>query len=524
MDLGTQLGPISDAVRRRLQQLDEATTIQRIWARDPTVWKPDPATPEIANRLGWLTVADEMRPRIEELTRFADDVRRRFDRVVLCGMGGSSLAPEVLWRTLGRKPGFPALTVLDTTEPGTIQAVGMGAALGKTLFMVSSKSGTTQETSSLFSHFWEATGGSGAQFVAITDPGTPLARLAGERGFRRAFLNPEDVGGRYSALSCVGLVPAALIGADVAALLAAGCQMAEACRADAAAGNPGAWLGAVMGEAALAGRDKLTLRLSPAVASLGLWVEQLVAESTGKEGKGVLPVAEESPAGSDTYGPDRWFVSVRLADERRSAGDAKGLDRLRRAGHPVIEIELADRVALAAEFFRWEFATAVACAMLGVNPFDQPNVAESKENTRRLLAAGVTRAPAATGQKLRSLLTGVRPGDYLAVLAYVPPSAANDRRLARLVETLAARTRAAVTAGYGPRYLHSTGQLHKGGPARGHFVVIAGPPAATVTIPGERFDFGTLLTAQAEGDLGALARRGRPVVRVETLDQLEGAL
>jgi hypothetical protein len=190
----------------------------------------------------------------------------------------------------------------------------------------------------------------------------------------------------------------------------------------------------------------------------------------------------------------------------------------------VIEIELADRVALAAEFFRWEFATAVACAMLGVNPFDQPNVAESKENTRRLLAAGVTRAPAATGQKLRSLLTGVRPGDYLAVLAYVPPSAANDRRLARLVETLAARTRAAVTAGYGPRYLHSTGQLHKGGPARGHFVVIAGPPAATVTIPGERFDFGTLLTAQAEGDLGALARRGRPVVRVETLDQLEGAL
>ncbi|MBI2402436.1 MAG: glucose-6-phosphate isomerase [Gemmatimonadetes bacterium] len=522
-DVNAQLGPLDGAVRRRLQQLDEARIVRRIWARDPTVWKPDPRTPEIADRLGWLAVADEIRNRVDELVRFADETRRRFDRVVLCGMGGSSLAPEVLWRTFGRRRGFPTLTVLDTTEPGTIQAVG-ASGVPTTLFLVSSKSGTTQETSSLFSYFWQATGGTGAQFVAITDPGTPLARLAVERGFLRAFLNPEDIGGRYAALSYVGLVPAALIGAKVAALLDAGSKMAAACRADVAADNPGARLGAALGESALAGRDKLMLLLSPAVASMGLWVEQLVAESTGKEGKGLLPVVEESPGGSEAYGPDRLLVAVRLADERRGVAGGKALDRLRRAGHPVIEIELPDRVALAAEFFRWEFATAVACAILGVNAFDQPNVAESKANTKRLLAEGVSRSPAATRQQLAWLLAGVRPGDYLAVLAYVPPSAANDRRLAKVAHDLAAQTRAAVTVGYGPRYLHSTGQLHKGGPAKGHFLVVAGEPAIGLSVPEESFDFGTLFVAQAEGDVGALTRRGRPVVRVDALDQLEGAV
>jgi glucose-6-phosphate isomerase len=517
------LGPLDDPVRRRLQQLDELRVIERIWAKDPTVWKPDPRTPEIANRLGWLTVAGEMRKHLEEVTRFADEARQRFDRVVLCGMGGSSLAPEVLWRTFGRKPGYPSLVMLDTTEPGTILGVRSSGRLGTTLFLISSKSGTTQETSSLFNYFWEQTGDNGGQFAAITDPGTPLARLAAERGFLRTFLNPEDIGGRCAALSLVGLVPAALIGVDLGAVLEAGRHMAETCRADAVAGNPAAWLGAALGEAALAGRDKLTLVLSPAIASLGLWVEQLVAESTGKEGKGLLPVIEASPGPNATYGPDRVFVTVRLADERRTAAQAKALDRLRHAGHPVIELELADRPGVAAEFFRWEFATAVACSILGINAFDQPDVAESKEGTRRLLTEGVARSPVATRQQLVALLNGVRPGDYLAVLAYVPPSAANDRRLAKLARDLTARTRAAVTVGYGPRYLHSTGQFHKGGPAKGHFVLVAGASAATVPIPGERFDFGTLCAAQAEGDLGALARRGRPVARVETLDQLEEA-
>lgn len=518
------MGALEHPVQRRLQLLGEARVIQRIWARDPTVWKPDPRTPEIADRLGWLSVSDQMRERVDELVRFADETRRRFDRVVLCGMGGSSLAPEVCWRTFGRRKGFPALTLLDTTEPGTIQALGARGSLAKTLFLVSSKSGTTQETASLFSYFWEATGGTGAQFVAITDPGTPLARLAVERGFLRAFLNPDDIGGRYSALSYFGLVPAALIGADVPALLDAGWEMATRCRTDAPADNPGGWLGAVLGEAALAGRDKLTLLMSPGVASLGLWVEQLVAESTGKEGKGLLPVVEESPAASEVYGLDRLFVALRLADERQGAVEGKTLERLRRAGHPVIDIGLPSRTGLGGEFFRWEFATAVGCAILGVNAFDQPNVAESKENTKRLLAEGASRSPAAGRQQLASFLAGVRPGDYLAVLAYVPPSAANDRRLATLARDMSERTRATVTVGYGPRYLHSTGQLHKGGPAKGHFVVVAGESAVRLRIPGEPFDFGTLFTAQAEGDFGALTRRGRPVVRVDTLDQLEGAL
>lgn len=523
-EVSAQLGPLDGVVRRRLKLLDQSRIVERIWARDPTVWHPDPSTPEIANRLGWLTVVDEMRPQVTELERFAGEARARFDRVVLCGMGGSSLAPEVLWRTLRRKPGFAALTLLDTTEPGTIQAVRSSGGLAKTLFVISSKSGTTQETASLLSYFWEATGENGAQFVAITDPGTPLAQWATERKFLRAFLNPEDIGGRYSALSYVGLVPAAVIGAELPALLDAGSILAAACRASSAAENPGAWLGAVLGEAGLAGRDKLTLWLSPAVASLGLWVEQLIAESTGKRGKGLLPVIDESPSPPDVYGVDRLFVVVRLAGEERTAAAAKALDRLRRAGQPVLEIELPDRAAVAAEFFRWEFATAVACAILGVNAFDQPNVAESKETTRRLLAEGVSRSPAATSQQLAAVLRGVRPGDYLAVLAYVPVSAANDRRLARLARELAARVRAPVTVGYGPRYLHSTGQLHKGGPPSGHFVVVSGASAAAVPIPGEPFDFGTLFLAQAEGDLGALARRGRPVVRVETLDQLEGAI
>ncbi len=516
------LGPLADAVQRRLRMLSESRAVQRIWEKDPTVWKPDPGTPEIADRLGWLTVAGDLRDRADELRRFAHEIRRHFDRVVLCGMGGSSLAPEVCRRTFGPRKGFPELIVLDTTEPGTIQAIGSSGKIPKTLFLISSKSGTTQETSSLFSHFWQATGGAGAQFVAITDPGTPLARLAAERGFRRAFLNPEDIGGRYSALSFFGLVPAALIGMDVARLLESGSRMAADCRADARGGNPGAWLGAVLGEAALAGHDKLTLLLSPGLMSLGLWVEQLIAESTGKEGKGILPVVEDSPSGPEDYGTDRLFVAVRLASDEPAGLPA--LEGLRGAGHPVLEVTIPDAASLGGEFFRWEFATAVACAVLGVNAFDQPNVAESKANTKQLLSRGVTRSPAAGRQDLKTFLSAVRPREYVAVLAYVPPSEANDERLAKVARRIRSRTRAAVTAAYGPRYLHSTGQLHKGGPATGYFVVVAGEPAVRLPIPGESFDFGTLFTAQAEGDLGALARRGRPVLRVDTLDDLEGAL
>lgn len=521
MTVRAWLGQLEEPVQRRLTRLGAERVVERIWAKDPTVWKPDSRTPEIADRLGWLGVADEFLFKTVDLLRFAEDARKRFERVVLCGMGGSSLAPEVLWRTFGRRSGFPTLTVLDTTEPSAVRDVGTGKALTRTLFLISSKSGTTQETSSLLSHFWQASGERGGQFAAITDPGTPLARLATERGFLRAFLNPEDIGGRYSALSYFGLVPAALLGADVSGLLRSGAEMAVRCRAE-RPDNPGARLGCALGEAALAGRDKLVLLLSPRVGSLGLWIEQLVAESTGKEGKGILPVVEHGAAAPEEVGSDCVFVAMGMAGERGMHAELP--PQLRKAGHPVIEITMPDSAALGGEFFRWEFATAVACAVLGVNAFDQPNVAESKANTKQLLTRGVPRSPRATTQAMVTLLAGVRPRDYVAVLAYVPPSEASDTQLARIAEGIRRRTRSAVTVAYGPRYLHSTGQLHKGGPATGHFVVVAGEPAARLPIPGEPFDFGTLFLAQAEGDLGALAGRGRPAARVDTLDELEGTL
>jgi glucose-6-phosphate isomerase len=510
-------------VDHRLRVLDEARVVERIWARDPTVWKPDPNTPEVADRLGWLTVAERLRGEAGGLGAFAEQVRGRFQRIVLCGMGGSSLAPEVYRQLLGRRAAA-RLTLLDTTEPATVLDIGQGRGLRDTLFLVSSKSGTTQETSSLFQYFWSVTGGSAGQFVAITDPGTPLATLGASRGFLRVFLNPEDIGGRYSALSLFGLVPAALVGHEVEGVLSSGERMSAACRpGEAARYNAGAWLGAVLGEAWRAGRDKLTLFLSPALLSFGLWVEQLVAESSGKEGKGLVPVVEASPGPPDVYGRDRLFVSLRLAGDANPRRD-EALERLERAGHPVLRITGESAQSIGAEFFRWEFATAVACAVLGVNAFDQPNVAESKENTKALLARGVRLSPAATESELRLFFRGVETGDYLALLAYLPPSTSCDRGLARLAHALRDRLHVAVTSGYGPRYLHSTGQLHKGGPPHGHFVVIAQEPTTHGEIPGEPFSFGALFMAQAEGDVQALRRRRRPVVRVESLEALEGAL
>jgi glucose-6-phosphate isomerase len=518
----TSLGALQDAVDRRLRQMDGAHLVGRVWARDPTVWKPDPDTPEITNRLGWLDVAGTMLAAAPELQQFAEQARGRFDRVVLCGMGGSSLAPEVLRRTFGSRAGFPRLTVLDTTDPGTVEAVGSAAEpLAKTLFIVSSKSGTTQETASLAAHFWAATGEAGAQFVAVTDPGTPLERLGRARGFRRTFLNPPEIGGRYSALSYFGLVPAAVIGVDVAALLRSAQAMAARCREQRARQNPGAWLGAVVGEAALAGRNKLTLVCSRRLASFGLWAEQLVAESSGKEGKGIVPVVEPSPGEPAGYGADRLFVRMRLTGEDDPATE-RALEQLQAAGHPVVRIELPDRTELGASFFGWEFAVATACAIIGVNAFDQPNVAESKENTRKLLASGVPASPADTPD-LAALLGAIPAGHYLALLAYLPPSEEAERRLTALAGRLRERTHVAVTWGFGPRYLHSTGQLHKGGPPIGHFIIVAVEPAARVPIPEQPFDFGTLFRAQSEGDRQALARRNVPVVRLASLDLLEAA-
>jgi glucose-6-phosphate isomerase len=512
---------IEPAVAARLDTMDADQLPKRVWARDPTVWKDDPETPEIRDRLGWLTVGEAMAQQVKRLEDFGDEVRAEFSRVVLCGMGGSSLAPEVLWRTFGAAPAYPSLHVLDSTDPRAVRQVEQGGDPAKTLFIISSKSGTTQESDSFFRYFWERTGGRGAQFVAITDPGTPLEKLAGARGFRRAFLNPPDIGGRYSALSFFGLVPAALIGVDLETLLHRAHRMAEACAACVPVPeNPAAWLGAILGESALAGRDKATFVLSRGIASFGLWAEQLIAESTGKEGKGILPVADEPLGPPEVYGEDRVFVSMTLAGEA-DAGIASRLAELERAGHPVVHLRLDDRYDVGQEFFRWEFATAVAGAVLRINPFDQPNVAESKANTKAVLAKRSAPSPAASAAELERFLAGIKPGHYLAIMAYLPPTPENDRRLAAIRLRLRDRLRVATTLGYGPRFLHSTGQLHKGGPPEGHFLQIVDRVRDDLPIPGEPFGFGELEAAQAEGDLVALRGRGRPAIRIDDPGLLE---
>lgn len=514
-------GPLSSpsaAIDEHLERIDAEHVVQRIWDRDPTVWSAEPDTAEIADRLGWLDVASSMRSAVTELREFADVARAEFDRVVLLGMGGSSLAPEVLGRAFGRQPGYPSLVVLDSTHPGAVRAVRDTGELDRTLFIVSSKSGTTEETRSFESYYLHECGGNGAQFVAVTDAGTPLDREATERGYRRVFRNPADIGGRYSALSFVGLVPGSLAGIDVARLLERGERMEAACRASGAAReNPGAFLGAVLGASALAGRDKLTLVLEPAWAALGLWIEQLIAESTGKGGRGIVPIVEPALAEAAQYGDDRVFVAVgRQTWLEHAEGVAERLHTIERAGHPVVRLHLEDALGLGAEFFRWEYATAVAGHVLGIHPFNQPNVAESKQNTKRVLSeGGRPRAVTKLRRKdVQQLLGGVRRGDYVAVLAYLPPTPENDGRMDEFARTLRDRLDAPVTWGYGPRYLHSTGQLHKGGPPTGHFIQVIDRPDPELAIPGRRYGFGRLILAQAEGDAEALAKRGRPVLRI----------
>lgn len=503
------LGLLAAPVARRLEALAQEDVLARIWGRDHTVWKPDPT--EISNRLGWLTVARDMQSRVPLLQAFAGGVAAEgFTRAVLLGMGGSSLAPEMFWRTYGRAAGALELTVLDTTHPAGIAAVEKTIDLRRTLFIVATKSGGTLETRSHFDHFYAKTGGRGASFIAITDPGTAMEELARSREFRAVYLNPPDIGGRYSALSLFGLVPAALLGVDLDGLLAsAQAQAAADGPGVAAAESPAAWLGAVMGEAALAGRDKLTFVLPPSVSAFGDWVEQLIAESTGKEGKGIVPVAGEDLAPPEAYGQDRLFVSL---------GEHPGLAALAAAGHPVVVLPFDGPGQLGGELFRWEMATAVAGAILGINAFDQPNVEEAKAATRQILDAGDTQEPDRGDSG--ALLAGVGPGDYIAIQAYLPPTPALAATLQRYRLALRDRYRVATTVGFGPRFLHSTGQLHKGGPDTGVFLQVTDTDRdVDVDIPGKPFTFGTLIDAQALGDLQALRARGRRAARV-SLEEL----
>jgi transaldolase / glucose-6-phosphate isomerase len=507
---------------------------KRIWESDPTLFSRDPAHEKsIKNRLGWLRAPASMQAKIGELEAFSAEVAGAgFTDAVLLGMGGSSLCPEVLGLTWPSQPGGLKLHVLDNTDPAAVAEVDRAITGKKVLFLVASKSGGTIEIQSFERHFWQKklqeNGGdvaqTGAAFVAITDPATRLGQLAAEKKYRRIFVNAADIGGRYSALSYFGLVPAALLRAPLAAMLEAATTFAAASSpAVPVEESPGVRLGAAMGAACKAGRDKLTFVMSPEIAPLGSWIEQLVAESTGKEGKGIIPVDGEPLGAPEVYGNDRLFAYLRFG-----GGDAKqdaAVSALEAAGHPVVRVALESREALGREFYRWEMATAVAGATLGENPFDEPNVTEAKLATGALLTTFASDGklpapePDATCQvsdldRIAAHLASAGPGDYLAFCAYFLRTPARDAALTRLRVACRDRSKNATTLGYGPRFLHSTGQLHKGGPNTGVFLQLTSDAAADLPIPGEGYSFATLRNAQALGDLQVLRRRGRRALRV----------
>ena len=520
---------LEPAIAARVKRAAEERVPQRVWRKDDTLWG-EAGAPEVGNRLGWLTVTEQMREALPELHEFVRQCRADgLTDAVLLGMGGSSLAPEVIRRSFGERANGLRLHVLDSTDPGAVLAVERLVDLERTLFIVSSKSGGTVEPMSFF-HFFharvrEALGdgeAAGDRFVAITDPGTSLVELASDNGFRRVFENDPDIGGRYSALSYFGLLPAALMGADVEALLDSAQVAEQACaNYDHSASNQGLWLGLSLGELALQGRDKLTLAVSEPIESFGLWAEQLVAESTGKQGKGILPVADEPLGAPEAYGDDRVFCHLR--DPDAAAPDAEAAaERIRalaEAGHPTLTLNGHGAEDLGRIFFFAEFATAVAGWVLGINPFDQPNVKEAKDNTNSVLEQytrdGVLpEIDDADDEALRRLLADAAPPRYVAIMGYVEPSEAFDAAVAELRATIRDATRATTTFGYGPRFLHSTGQLHKGGPPNGIFLQLIHDGGEDLDIPGAGYSFGTLKHAQAIGDLQTLRAHGLPAERV----------
>jgi transaldolase / glucose-6-phosphate isomerase len=535
---------LRDAARDALADAEEVDVIERIWAKDASLWKTEPAQQKIINNaLGWLTVPRQMLAGAEELKTFADTLRasQQFRQVMVCGMGGSSLCPEVMRQTFGRQQDFPELLVLDSTDPDTINNFAKQIDVQHCLFIVASKSGTTTEPI-VFHKFWydrlAQTGASaGDSFIAITDPGTQMVKAAQGDHFRKIFLNQPDIGGRYSALSYFGMAPAALMGLDVSELLQRAVAASESCNTNVPIDeNPAALLGATMAECALAGCDKLTIVTDEKLASLGLWIEQLIAESTGKEGKGIIPIAGEPLAVPASYGDDRLFVSISVRD----SAENPQLKALEAAGHPVVYRWLNDVYDLGAEFFIWEMATAFAGWRLGINPFDQPNVQESKDATKALLEKYKSEgklpeqaASASDGQltvygggelvssaesiyaALRAHCAQIKPGDYVALLAYIEETPKTEAALQGIRISVRDATQAATTMGYGPRFLHSTGQLHKGGPDSGVFIQITAPDKVDFPIPGEPYTFSILKDAQALGDFQSLQSHGRRAIRVD---------
>ena len=552
----SRLASLSEPVRAALDRMRGDSVVQRIWSRDHTLWSPDPA--EIGNRMGWLDSPEAMVPGIREIDPVVEAVRESgCTHALLLGMGGSSLAPEVLRNIFGFAPGHPDLAVLDSTDPAAVLGQARRLDPSRTLFIAATKSGGTVETISFVKYFYNVLhdavgpGKTGDRFIAITDPGSGLEELARSLDFRHLFLNDPDIGGRYSALSFFGTAPARLAGIDVERLLERGREAAEQCRLE--EDNPGLLLGAAIACGALAGRDKLTLAASPAIAPLGAWIEQLIAESTGKQGKGILPVDGEALPGPEHCSDDRLFVRVRLAGD--SALDGR-LEALAAAGNPVITLDIDDAFDVAGQFVIWEVATVVAGHLLGINPYDQPDVEAAKrlagemteayrrdrilppeesaavDGDLRIYGAGpeVSRLEEALSALFAAASTAEKRRSYLCLQAWLPPEAATDAALERLRLAVRDRTGLAVTLGYGPRFLHSTGQLHKGDAGNGLFLQLTCDDSEDAAIPDRAgspessMSFGVLKAAQARGDRQALIDAGRQVLRLHLGSDVPGAL
>ncbi len=529
--------------------------VARLWKKDASLWS---GTDE-NNWLGWLDITQEQIANLATFRKLAQEVKKaKFRHVLLLGMGGSSLCPEVLRLTFGKIPGFPELHVLDSTDPGQIKALERKLDLRKTLCIVSSKSGSTLEPNIFKQYFFERINAKvgpekvGSHFIAVTDPGSKMQQVAEADHFRHIFAGVPSIGGRYSALSNFGMVPGASMGLDLAKFLKSTQEMVQACGSGSAADvNPGAVLGMILGVAANHGRDKLTIITSPGIFDLGAWLEQLIAESTGKIGKGIIPVDREKLAKPAAYGNDRVFVYLRLSNETNKAQEA-AVSALERAGHPVLRIVLANKYDLGQEFFRWEIATAVAGSILGINPFNQPDVEASKIETRKLTeqyeangklpaeapffeASGIklfadekNAAALKNGEKLadvlRAHLSRIGAGDYFALLGYITMNPQNERALQGIRHQVRDAKKVATCLGFGPRFLHSTGQAYKGGPNSGVFLQITCDDAVDLPVPGQKYTFGVVKAAQARGDFAVLAERGRRALRVHLGKNVKGDL
>jgi glucose-6-phosphate isomerase len=551
--------PLASAVKATTGEWQSGGKMQRLWQRDATLWTGS----DEANWLGWLDIVDEQLAQHDQLQKVAKEVQQRgFQHVLLLGMGGSSLCPEVLRMTFGRVAHFPVLHVLDSTDPAQVKAFEHQIEIAKTLFIVSSKSGSTLEPNIFKQYFFERTKQAvgavkvGSQFIAITDPGSRMQQVAESDRFLHVFFGRPSIGGRYSALSNFGMAPAAVMGLDTKKFLSHAAEMVRACGPGVAVGeNPGASLGVLLGSAAKAGRDKVTIITSPGISDLGAWLEQLLAESTGKIGKGIIPVDRENLGAPDVYGTDRVFVYVRLETAPDADQDAK-VTAIEKAGHPVVRISMADTYDLGAEFFRWEIATAVAGAIIGINAFNQPDVEASKVATRSLTAeyektgslpaekpvvedSGIKLftdeknaaelAKAAGGDKslggyLKAHFSRVKAGDYFAVLGYIQMNAEHEQNLQAIRHAVRDKKRVATCLGFGPRFLHSTGQAYKGGPNSGVFLQITCDDSVELPVPGQKYTFGIVKAAQARGDFQVLAERGRRALRVHLGSNVKAGL